>query len=45
MPEIWGDDADKFNPDRYDDASIPRTQLPGVWGGLLTFIGGPHHCL
>ncbi|BEJ09053.1 hypothetical protein CcaverHIS641_0511470 [Cutaneotrichosporon cavernicola] len=44
-PRIWGDDADTFNPDRYDDASIPRTQLPSVWGGLLSFIGGPHHCL
>lgn len=44
-PSIWGPDADKFNPDRYEDASIPRTALPGVWGGLLSFIGGPHHCL
>lgn len=45
MPEIWGEDADEFNPDRYNDPSLPRVQVPGVWGGLLSFIGGPHHCL
>ncbi|GMK59767.1 hypothetical protein CspeluHIS016_0803730 [Cutaneotrichosporon spelunceum] len=44
-PRIWGADADTFNPDRYEDAGIPRTALPSVWGGLLSFIGGPHHCL
>ncbi|CAK9785135.1 cytochrome P450 [Cutaneotrichosporon oleaginosum] len=43
-PRIWGADADKFNPDRYD-GTVPRVSLPGVWGGLLSFIGGPHHCL
>lgn len=43
--EVWGPDADVFNPDRYDDATYPRANVPGVWGNLITFIGGPHNCL
>lgn len=40
--DIWGDDADKFNPDRDTN---PSTQVPGMYGNLLTFLSGPHHCI
>lgn len=43
-PAIWGPDADEFNPDRYDDQS-PRPSVPGVYGNLMTFIGGPRNCI
>jgi cytochrome P450 len=45
LESIWGPDANEFNPDRYDDTAYPKVSVPGVWGGLLSFIGGPHHCL
>lgn len=43
--DVWGPDADKFNPDRFDDKTYPLTNVPGVWGNLVTFIGGPHNCV
>ncbi|KIK32337.1 hypothetical protein CY34DRAFT_101741, partial [Suillus luteus UH-Slu-Lm8-n1] len=34
-----------FNPDRW--ASLPEvaSQVPGVWGHLMTFLGGPRACI
>jgi cytochrome P450 len=42
---IWGTDAKEFNPDRW--ASLPEvvSQIPGVWGHLMTFLGGPRACI
>lgn len=42
---IWGSDAKEFNPDRW--ASLPEvaSQVPGVWGHLMTFLGGPRACI
>lgn len=43
--EIWGDDADTFNPDRFNVGGIPRKSVPGVFGNLLTFLGGARNCM
>ncbi|BEJ12744.1 hypothetical protein CspHIS471_0212040 [Cutaneotrichosporon sp. HIS471] len=42
-PAIWGPDAHEFNPDRYDSPAL--ASVPGVYGNLLTFIGGPRNCI
>ncbi|WWC91006.1 uncharacterized protein L201_005945 [Kwoniella dendrophila CBS 6074] len=50
--EIWGSDADQYNPNRFlgsnnksekDGGKIPN--IPGVWGNLLTFLGGTRNCI
>ncbi|CAK9780248.1 cytochrome P450 [Cutaneotrichosporon oleaginosum] len=45
LKEIWGDDAEEFNPARHADPALPRMQVPGVWGNVSSFISGPHACI
>jgi len=44
-PTLWGDDADKFNPDRWLDG--PNAANGGAKSpyALLTFIHGPRSCI
>ncbi|KAJ8482004.1 hypothetical protein ONZ51_g5636 [Trametes cubensis] len=42
---IWGDDALEFRPERWENPPEALSTIPGVWGHLLTFAGGPHACI
>ncbi|KAJ7121713.1 cytochrome P450 [Mycena epipterygia] len=46
-PEIWGDDAREFKPERWVNgrAGSKDAKMPGVWGGTMTFIGGGRSCI
>ncbi|GMK55295.1 hypothetical protein CspeluHIS016_0203510 [Cutaneotrichosporon spelunceum] len=44
LAAVWGPDARTFNPDRRD-AGYPTKGMPGVWGGIMSFIGGPRNCI
>ncbi|EIW62554.1 cytochrome P450 [Trametes versicolor FP-101664 SS1] len=43
--EIWGQDAMEFRPERWQQPPEAISAIPGVWGHLLTFIGGPRACI
>ncbi|KAI0824809.1 cytochrome P450 [Trametes gibbosa] len=43
--EIWGEDVLEFKPERWDHIPESISMMPGVWGHLLTFIGGPRACI
>ncbi|KAF7333878.1 Cytochrome P450 [Mycena venus] len=43
--EIWGEDADQFKPERWENIPDSTSAIPGVWANLLTFFAGPHNCI
>ncbi|KAI0360867.1 cytochrome P450 [Trametes cingulata] len=43
--EIWGDDVLEFKPERWQSPPEAIASMPGVWGHLLSFIGGPRACI
>ncbi|EPQ51721.1 cytochrome P450 [Gloeophyllum trabeum ATCC 11539] len=45
--EIWGEDAGEFKPERWLKDSVPEAahNVPGIWGNILTFLGGPRACI
>ncbi|KAL4242978.1 Cytochrome P450 superfamily protein [Abortiporus biennis] len=42
---IWGEDSYEFKPERWEKIPDAATSIPGVWGDILTFIGGPRACI
>ncbi|KAJ7140154.1 cytochrome P450 [Mycena crocata] len=44
-PEIWGPDAMQFVPERWEAATPISNTIPGVWGHMLTFLGGTRGCI
>ncbi|KAE9397676.1 cytochrome P450 [Gymnopus androsaceus JB14] len=45
---LWGEDAREFNPERWmKPDGIPNSvsSIPGVWGNMMSFLGGPHACI
>ncbi|KAI0028886.1 cytochrome P450 [Vararia minispora EC-137] len=43
--EIWGDDAQEFRPERWENLPESAHTLPSVYSNLLTFNAGPHACI
>ncbi|KAK0215088.1 cytochrome P450 [Armillaria fumosa] len=44
--DIFGEDADVFNPERWLRESVPSTTVSlGVYGSLFTFTGGARSCI
>ncbi|KAI9068652.1 cytochrome P450 [Trametes sanguinea] len=43
--KLWGDDADEFKPERWENLPEAVSNVPGVWGHILTFLGGPNACI
>ncbi|KAL0057874.1 hypothetical protein AAF712_015468 [Marasmius tenuissimus] len=42
---LWGEDAEEFKPERWAKLPEAVTSIPGAWGNMLTFLGGPHACI
>ncbi|EIW53608.1 cytochrome P450 [Trametes versicolor FP-101664 SS1] len=43
--ELWGADALEFKPERWIDPPETISGIPGVWGHILSFLGGPRACI
>jgi cytochrome P450 len=42
---IWGPDAEQYKPERYFEMNENAKQVPGIWGNLLSFLGGTRNCI
>ncbi|KAF5386913.1 hypothetical protein D9615_002005 [Tricholomella constricta] len=42
---IWGEDSMEFRPERWEKIPEAAGGIPGVWGNMLTFLGGPRACI
>ncbi|KAF7331474.1 Cytochrome P450 [Mycena kentingensis (nom. inval.)] len=42
---LWGEDAKRFMPDRWEHTPVATAGIPGVWDHSLTFLGGPRGCI
>ncbi|KAJ8463981.1 hypothetical protein ONZ45_g17392 [Pleurotus djamor] len=45
MKSIWGEDALEFKPERWEAVPEGATAIPGIWGNMMTFLGGPRACI
>ncbi|KAF8267241.1 cytochrome P450 [Lactarius quietus] len=43
--EIWGEDANEFRPERWENVPEAAHAIPSVYGHLMTFIAGAHSCI
>ncbi|EKM83173.1 hypothetical protein AGABI1DRAFT_118526 [Agaricus bisporus var. burnettii JB137-S8] len=43
--EIWGEDAGEFRPERWQSVPEAAGTIPGIWGNMLTFLGGQRACI
>ncbi|KAJ8072363.1 hypothetical protein PM082_015922 [Marasmius tenuissimus] len=42
---LWGEDAEDFKPERWEELPEGVSSIPGVWGNMMTFLGGPRACI
>ncbi|KZP00662.1 cytochrome-450 hydroxylase [Calocera viscosa TUFC12733] len=45
LTEVWGPDAHRFNPDRWDDLPPAARAQPGLYSNIMTFSAGPRACI
>ncbi|PIL29235.1 cytochrome P450 [Ganoderma sinense ZZ0214-1] len=45
LKSVWGEDSYEFKPERWENPPEATANIPGVWGHLLTFLGGPRACI
>ncbi|EKM51227.1 uncharacterized protein PHACADRAFT_213095 [Phanerochaete carnosa HHB-10118-sp] len=45
LPEVWGEDADVWNPMRFVDGTLERQSKLGLYANLMAFAGGVRGCL
>ncbi|KAI0668208.1 cytochrome P450 [Trametes maxima] len=43
--KLWGEDAHEFKPERWENLPEAVSSIPGVWGHMLSFLGGPRACI
>ncbi|KAJ7115674.1 cytochrome P450 [Mycena epipterygia] len=43
--EIWGEDANEFIPERWENLPEAVSDIPSVWANQLTFFAGPTNCI
>ncbi|KAI0674750.1 PAH-inducible cytochrome P450 monooxygenase PC-PAH 4 [Trametes maxima] len=45
LPDVWGEDADVWNPDRFSRIDIGKQTNVGVFANLLAFSAGTNACI
>lgn len=45
LPSVWGEDAEKWNPDRWIGKDWSKTVSVGMTSNLMTFSGGVQGCI
>ncbi|CAE7225729.1 unnamed protein product [Rhizoctonia solani] len=43
--DVWGEDADTFRPERWDNLPEAVKANPSIYGGMMTFSHGPRACM
>ncbi|KAG8953675.1 hypothetical protein FRC04_001879 [Tulasnella sp. 424] len=44
-PDIWGEDARIFRPERWESPPADANAVPSVYANLMTFLSGPRACI
>ncbi|KAI0666538.1 PAH-inducible cytochrome P450 monooxygenase PC-PAH 4 [Trametes maxima] len=45
LPEVWGEDADVWNPDRFSRMDVGKQTNVGVFANLMSFSAGTNACI
>ncbi|KZT05295.1 cytochrome P450 [Laetiporus sulphureus 93-53] len=43
--DLWGEDAFELKPERWESPPDITQTIPGVWGNMMSFLGGPRSCI